>query len=70
VAILESLGFAVIRIRGSHHTLRRTVDGEQQTVVVPVHTNKILGPGLLKRLYRDLLRYLPEEEIRPHFYRN
>ncbi len=66
--ILQALGFEVIRIKGSHHTLRRVVDDEKQTVVVPVHGNQPLGPGLIKRLYRDLLRYFSEEEIKSHFY--
>jgi predicted RNA binding protein YcfA (HicA-like mRNA interferase family) len=68
VKILEELGFEVVRIKGSHHVLRRVVDGKKQTIIVPVHGKQVLGPGLLKKLYRDLLRYLKEEELKPHFY--
>lgn len=68
VKILEDLGFRVIRIRGSHHVLRRVKDSETQTVVVPVHGKDVLGPGMIKRLYRDLLQYVSAEELESHFY--
>ena len=73
VRILEqNFGFTVIRIRGSHHILRRTVivqrREEIQTVNVPVHGSKPLAPGMLKRLYREMLRYFTEEELRKYFY--
>ncbi|MFW5692546.1 MAG: type II toxin-antitoxin system HicA family toxin [Chloroflexota bacterium] len=68
VKILEGLGFSVVRIRGSHHIMKRVVDGQTQTVNVPVHGNKDLAAGMLKRMYRDLQRYIPEDDLKPHFY--
>jgi predicted RNA binding protein YcfA (HicA-like mRNA interferase family) len=68
VRILKRFGFEVIRIRGSHHILRRVVGDETQTINVPVHGSKVLAPGLLKRLYRDSCRYVSEDELRSHFY--
>ena len=68
VKILESLGFSVVRIRGSHYIMRRVIDGQTQTVNVPVHGNKELATGMLKRLYRDLLRYIHEDDLKSHFY--
>ncbi|TVR20065.1 MAG: addiction module toxin, HicA family [Anaerolineaceae bacterium] len=68
VKILEGLGFSVVRIRGSHHIMKRVVDGHTQTVNVPVHGNKDLGTGMLKRLYRDLQRYISEDGLKSHFY--
>ena len=77
VKIFQELGFEVVRIRGSHHVMRRSVkitlaDGtvheEIQTVNVPVHGTKPLGSGLLKRIFRDSTRYLSEDILRPHFY--
>ncbi|MEM1213295.1 MAG: type II toxin-antitoxin system HicA family toxin [Planctomycetota bacterium] len=47
---LEGHGFAVIRVRGSHHVLRHP-DG--RTTVVPVHGNETLGPSLLRKILRD-----------------
>jgi predicted RNA binding protein YcfA (HicA-like mRNA interferase family) len=77
IRILEQLGFQIVRIRGSHHILRRTVqmidqDGqlrqETQTVNIPVHGSQTLAPGMLKRIYRDLTRYISEEELMSYFY--
>ncbi len=68
IKILEGLGFSVVRIRGSHHIMRRVVDGETQTVNVPVHGNQVLAAGMLKRLYRDLQRYTSEDDLESYFY--
>ena len=50
IAALIRARFQVIRIRGSHHSLRHT-DG--RTTVVPVHGLDTIGPGLLLRILRD-----------------
>lgn len=50
VAALERAGFGVVRVRGSHHFLRRD-DG--RATVVPVHAGETLGPGLLTRILAD-----------------
>lgn len=50
IAALGKAGFAVIRIRGSHHRLRHA-DGRVTTV--PVHGAELIGPGLLSRILRD-----------------
>ncbi len=72
VRILLQLGFEVVRIRGSHHIMRRIViiEGkeEAQTVNVPVHGNTPLATGMLKRLYRDLQRYVSDDDLRDGFY--
>lgn len=68
VKILEQFGFEIARIRGSHHVMRRTVDDQTQTANVPVHGNKPLAVGMIKRLYRDLQRYIPEDDLTTHFY--
>jgi predicted RNA binding protein YcfA (HicA-like mRNA interferase family) len=50
VRFLESEGFAVIRVRGSHHVLAK---GELRTVV-PVHSNQTLRIGTLRGILRDV----------------
>jgi predicted RNA binding protein YcfA (HicA-like mRNA interferase family) len=50
VSALSRAGFAVVRIRGSHHFLRNA-DG--RATVVPVHSGETIGPGLLNRVLRD-----------------
>lgn len=50
VRALESVGFDLKRVRGSHHFLRHD-DG--RTTVVPVHAGETIGPGLLSKILRD-----------------
>lgn len=50
VAALKKAGFAVIRIKGSHHYLQHS-DG--RTTIVPVHAGETIGPGLLAKVLRD-----------------
>jgi len=50
IAVLASAGFAVIRVKGSHHFLRHS-DG--RATVVPVHAGETLGPGLMAKILRD-----------------
>lgn len=50
IRLLKSLGFEVVRIKGSHHILKHK-DGRM--TVVPVHTSEIIGPGLLNKILQD-----------------
>lgn len=50
VKFLESIGFKVIRTRGSHVRLRSD-DGRVTTV--PVHGNKDIPKGLLRKIIRE-----------------
>ena len=47
---LSKCGFAVIRVRGSHHFLQHP-DGRR--TVVPVHAGETIGPGLLSKILKD-----------------
>lgn len=51
VKALAKAGFAVSRIKGSHHRLEHT-DGRKTTV--PVHGKETLGPGILLKILRDV----------------
>lgn len=50
IRILKKHGFEVIRIRGSHHSMRHP-DGRY--TVVPVHAGETIGPGLLNKILKD-----------------
>lgn len=56
VRFLERQGFALRRIVGSHHVMRK---GDIQTVV-PVHRNQDLATGTLRGVLRDI-QMDPEE---------
>jgi predicted RNA binding protein YcfA (HicA-like mRNA interferase family) len=67
LGILGAFGFSVVSTRGSHAKLKREIEGRSaQVLTVPLHRE--LAPGTVQALYRQALRFIPEEEIRPHFY--
>lgn len=49
-AAFEKLGYAEVRVKGSHHTLKR--DGHCYLLTVPIHGGKNLKSGTLRGLIR------------------
>jgi predicted RNA binding protein YcfA (HicA-like mRNA interferase family) len=67
ISILSNFGFLPVAQRGSHVKLRRILSGgERQTLTIPNH--KDLDRGTRVAIYRQALRYIPEQELRPYFY--
>lgn len=67
VRIMSIFGFRVASQRGSHIKLRRIEAGRgQQTLTIPNH--KELDRGTLGAIFRQAARYIPDSELRPHFY--
>ena len=50
LSALGKAGFAVLRVRGSHHFVHHA-DG--RSTVVPVHAGETIGPGLWAKILRD-----------------
>ena len=50
VKALQSIGFVISRVRGSHHFMKHA-DG--RATVVPVHAGEMIGLGLLSKICRD-----------------
>ncbi len=50
VALLKIQGFTVVRVRGSHHVLQK---GDLRTTI-PVHGNRDLKIGTLRKILRDI----------------
>lgn len=66
LTILKTFGFDVDRQRGSHVKLRRLKEGVRQTLTIPLHAE--LDKGTLRAIYHQALQYIPEAELRRHFY--
>ena len=67
LGILHDLGSRVVSVRGSHAKLRREVEGGQsQVLTLPLHRE--LAPGTVQAIYRQALRYISEEDLRPRFF--
>jgi predicted RNA binding protein YcfA (HicA-like mRNA interferase family) len=54
--ILEHFGFALARIKGSHHIMLRTSEGHELAILTS------------RSIYRSACRYIDETELRTHFY--
>jgi len=53
--------------KGSHIKLVRILsDGSRQTLTIPNHQE--LDKGTVRAIYRQALRYISENELKPHFY--
>ena len=57
---LQTIGFIVVRINGSHHRLKHP-DGRITTV--PIHKNMELPKGLLRKIIREDLELELEQFI-------
>jgi len=67
VKIFLVFGFSVAAQRGSHIKLVRILpDSARQTLTIPSHSE--LDKGTIKAIYRQALRYIPDGELKPHFY--
>jgi predicted RNA binding protein YcfA (HicA-like mRNA interferase family) len=63
VTFLGTLGFTVIRQKGSHIRLKSD-DGRYTTV--PVHSGEDIPKGLLRKIIREDLEMAPEDFIRAY----
>jgi predicted RNA binding protein YcfA (HicA-like mRNA interferase family) len=65
--IFRGFGFTIHSQRGSHIKLRRThTDGTPQTLTIPAHSEIKLGT--LREIYTQASRFIPDADLRPHFY--
>ena len=58
IKILKQLGFEEVRIKGSHHFFIHPASKKSTTIAV--HSNEVLGVGILKIILRDI--NLPVDE--------
>jgi predicted RNA binding protein YcfA (HicA-like mRNA interferase family) len=47
---LEKIGFQIVRQKGSHVRMKHE---DNRVVTIPIHGNKNLGKGLLRKILRD-----------------
>lgn len=66
IKILESLGFIIARQKGSHIILKRIISEETQVILVPNHNT--IDRGTLSVIYKKLISYTGEAEIKRYFY--
>lgn len=67
IKILASLGFSVAAQKGSHVKMKRVIENNfSQSLTIPKH--KELDKGTIKAIYNQILKYIPENDLKNHFY--
>ncbi|HEY4501619.1 MAG TPA: type II toxin-antitoxin system HicA family toxin [Candidatus Paceibacterota bacterium] len=66
IAILATFGFVVHSQKGSHIKLRRESNGTKEMLMVP--ERKQIAKGTLREIFKQASAYIPQPELRPHFY--
>lgn len=66
IGILREFGFERFSTRGSHIKVRRIVNGQSESLTIPDH--KEIDRGTLQAILRQAARFVPDSELRPHFY--
>ena len=65
--IFSLFGFQSVSQHGSHVKLRRTLpSGRRQTLTIVLHAE--VDKGTIRAIYSQALRYIPETDLRNHFY--
>jgi HicA toxin of bacterial toxin-antitoxin, len=65
VAIFTRFGFVVVG--GSKHVkLRRSFSAGDETLVIPNHDP--IAKGTLRAIFLQASHYIPQSQLRPHFY--
>ena len=67
VTIMAQFGFYVYSQKGSHMKLRRILEsGQRQNLTVPHHRE--IARGTLHSIFKQATRFVPERDLRAHFY--
>lgn len=67
IKILASFDFSVFAQKGSHVKMKRIIEnGFRQSLTIPKH--KELDKGTIKAIYSQILKYIPENDLKKHFY--
>lgn len=66
IHIFERFGFAIENQRGSHVKLVRLEQDNKQVLLISNH--KELKTGAVVGIFKQATRYIPESELREHFY--
>ncbi|MCK4308563.1 MAG: type II toxin-antitoxin system HicA family toxin [Candidatus Atribacteria bacterium] len=59
IKFLQSLGFKIVRTKGSHVRLR--TEDQKRVTTIPIHKNKDIPKGLLRTIIREDLEISLEE---------
>jgi predicted RNA binding protein YcfA (HicA-like mRNA interferase family) len=64
--ILAGFGFSVHSRNSTHMKLRRIGVHGNETLIIPDHSP--VARGTLRAVFKQASRYVPQADLRPHFY--
>jgi predicted RNA binding protein YcfA (HicA-like mRNA interferase family) len=64
--ILAGFGFTIRGRNSTHMKLQRAGADGNETLIVPDHAP--VARGTLRAIFRQASRYVPQDDLRPHFY--
>jgi predicted RNA binding protein YcfA (HicA-like mRNA interferase family) len=64
--IFGQFGFSKVSQRGSHVKLRRQTSAGRQMLTIVLHQE--IDKGTLHAIFRQALRFIPEVQLKPHFF--
>ena len=65
IAIFHRFGFIIVG-SSKHVKLRRTTSAGDETLIIPYHDP--IAKGTLRAIFSQASHYIPQSELRPHFY--
>lgn len=67
IKFLEKNGFVLNSNHGSHAKLKRIINENTQTIIIPLHDE--IAKGTLRDIYNQILEYIPESlEVKNFFF--
>ena len=66
IKIFGGFGFVINSQKGSHVKLKRIINNYQQALTIPNYSE--LDKGTLKAIFNQAAKYIPENDLRKHFY--
>jgi len=66
IKIFSNFGFEEVGQSGSHVKIRRIINGDKQTLTVPLH--KEIDKGLLKQIFVQASQYVSKDKLKEKFY--
>ncbi|MEX2029167.1 MAG: type II toxin-antitoxin system HicA family toxin [Candidatus Paceibacterota bacterium] len=66
ISFLKQFSFVIDRQKGSHVNLSRNTISGKQNATIPNH--KEISRGTLRTIYKQLSKYIPEDDLRKFFW--
>jgi predicted RNA binding protein YcfA (HicA-like mRNA interferase family) len=66
IKVFSKFGFEILSQKGSHIKIRRFLNNQKETLIIPDH--KQLDTGTLRAIIKQASKYIPQDELKNYFY--